>query len=227
MIELNPAAASRRSAVYREFAHAEFRRVAGQPQPWSSPGAMGEGALYDFSLMPRFGVRGAGAADFLKERQLGAPTAVNTAVSSDDQRWVARLGKTEYWVLAPTAKEDYPSDMSGVTAPADGCYPVPCNEGRAWFVLFHPRKTEVMAKLCGVDLREAVFPLGSIAQTSVARGNAVIIHHMVFGKPVFSVFSDVSSSSYLWGALVDALEEFDVGPGTLDDIIQAPRSRSQ
>ena len=211
--------ASRRSPLYREFANAELRRIAGHSQPWTSPGSTGETALYDFCLMPRFGVRGAGAANFLRERQLVAPEAVNTAVPNNKQRWVARLGKTEYWVLAPTAGEDYPADMNGVTAPANSCYPVPCDEGRAWFVLHHPQKAAVMAKLCGVDLREAAFPTGSIAQTSVARVNAVIIHHEVFGKPVFSLLSDVSSAHYLWGALEDALAEFGAGAGALGEIV--------
>ena len=218
MSNLSPGAAVRRSPVYRKLEGAEYRLIAGERQASTIQDRDWQAALIDFSLMPRFGVRGSGAADHLAEQRFDVPVAINTATPGRRGSWVARLGKTEYWVLGATDEEQFPAEMRGLAGPETDCYPVPCDEGRAWFVLHHPCRAEVMAKLCGVDLREAACPLGSIAQTSVARVNAVIIHHTVFKKPVFSLFSDVSSSSYLWGALVDALEEFGAGPGALDDI---------
>lgn len=219
MSELDPGTASRRSPVYREFPDAGYRLIAGQPQAFTSQQTSREAALFDFSLMPRFGVRGAAAADYLRDREFETPEMVNTAVAGDQGRWVARLGKNEYWVLGATGEQDYPVSMIGPSGPAAGCYPVPCEEGRTWFVLRHPDKAAIMAKLCGVDLRENVFPLGGIVQTSLARVNAVIIHHAVFGENVFSVLSDVASARYLWGALDDALQEFGAGAGVLGKIV--------
>ena len=219
MSALNPSSARRRSPVYREFPDAAYRLIAGQPQAFTSQQTSREAALFDFSLMPRFGVRGAAAADYLRDRAFEIPEMVNTAVAGGEGRWVARLGKNEYWVLGATGEQDYPVSMIGPSGPAAGCYPVPCEEGRSWFVLHHPQKAAATAKLCGVDLRENVFPLGGIVQTSLARVNAVIIHHAVFGENVFSVFSDVASARYLWRALDDALQEYGAGAGVLEKIV--------
>ena len=65
-----------------------------------------------------------------------------------------------------------------------------------------------MAKLCGVDLREAAFPLGHVAQTQMARINAVIAHHTLSGQAVFSLFVDASLAQYAIEALEDAISEF-------------------
>jgi sarcosine oxidase gamma subunit len=42
----------------------------------------------------------------------------------------------------------------------------------------------------------------------VARVNAVIIYHQLWGMPVFSILSDTASAEYLWDVLQDAALEF-------------------
>jgi len=170
--------------------------------------------------MPRFGVRGRGSADYLRGLGLSLPEKINMTSADQDGRWVARLGTTEYWVLGATVDADYLDVMRGLRDPDAGCYPVPCDEGRAWFVVRHPAKSPMMAKVCGVDLRPAAFPLGSLAQTSIARMNAVVIHHTLFKQEVFSIFCDVAAADYLWGALEDALDEFGATVGGLVDLVQ-------
>ena len=75
-----------------------------------------------------------------------------------------------------------------------------------------------MAKVCGVDLREDTFPRGSIAQTSAARINVIVIHHEVNGIPCFSILCDSAAAEYLWECLLDAMQEFGgevIGVGAL------------
>ncbi|MEM8562584.1 MAG: sarcosine oxidase [Pseudomonadota bacterium] len=210
----------RKSPVSREFLNATLRAVEGQNQPWRLASEDKQPALFDFSLMPRFGVRGAASAEYLQNRDVPLPTKVNEVIAADKTRWVARLGKTEYWVFGASDNQDSSEQMSGLQSHKDGCYPVPCDEGRAWFVIDHPMRAEMMAKLCGVDLRDTTFALGAIAQTSVARVNAVVMHHSLCERAVFSIFSDTASASYLWHALLDALEEYGSGFGALADIFE-------
>ena len=68
-----------------------------------------------------------------------------------------------------------------------------------------------MAKLCGVDLRDEAFPCGAIAQTSMARVNVVVIHHVLGGEDSFSILCDSAGVEYLWRSLQDALLEFGSG----------------
>lgn len=218
MSNISPRLYRRRSPVYRKFEGAHYVLAAGEAQVARGAARSGAPALFDFSLMPRVGVRGAAAGEYLAQRGMALPDSVNRAVCGAPGRWVARVGKSEFWVLGVSREAAFPADMSGLDLPRPGCYPVPCEEGRAWFLLRHPQRARVMAKLCGVDLREDAFPSGSIAQTSVARVNAVVIHHEVFGQASFSILSDNASAEYLWDAFCDALREFDGVAGGLDDL---------
>ena len=63
------------------------------------------------------------------------------------------------------------------------------------------QRAEVMAKLCGVDLSEAAFPLGSVAQTQAARVSVIVAAHQnENGQPVFSIFVDQSLARYSMGS---------------------------
>ena len=66
-----------------------------------------------------------------------------------------------------------------------------------------------MAKLCGVDLSEDVFPLGSVAQTQAAWVSVIVAAHQdQDGQSVFSMFVDQSLARYLWAAIEDAMGEW-------------------
>jgi sarcosine oxidase subunit gamma len=66
-----------------------------------------------------------------------------------------------------------------------------------------------MAKLCAVDLSAESFVVGQIAQTSVARINAIVMNVSDAQAPKFNILCDRASSLYLWNVLLDAIAEFD------------------
>jgi sarcosine oxidase subunit gamma len=65
----------------------------------------------------------------------------------------------------------------------------------------------MFSKICGVDLRTHKFAQGQIAQTSVAKINAVVVRHDLGTTPCFYIFSDIASTEFLWDCLLDAMEE--------------------
>ena len=156
--------------------------------------------LVDFSEVQRIGVKGKAAKDWLTHQGLAVPAEINEGIELQQGGWVLRLGSSEYWILSDPSKEYKYAEVDGE------CYSVYCAYSRAWFVLKGADKASVMAKVCGVDLREDGFPLGSIAQTSVAKVNAVIVHHLFRGESVFSILSDSASARYLWDSFVDACD---------------------
>ncbi|GAA5315469.1 MAG: sarcosine oxidase [Candidatus Pelagadaptatus aseana] len=167
-------------------------------------------ALLDLSGLARTGLRGKSAQTILAEQGLPFPEAPNQAAFADSGAIVARLGSSECWVL------DNPLDEAAEVcaaldqrAQADAqAYPLYCQHSHAWFALTGRHLPELMAKICGVDLRPEAFPVGAVVQTSVARVNAIIVHHEIQGCPVFSVLCDSSLSEYFWAALLDAMQEF-------------------
>ena len=97
-------------------------------------------------------------------------------------------------------------------AEADGCYRVARDETSCWLLLSGAHAAEMLAKVCAVDLRPRAFAPDAIAQTNVARLNAVVIRGDIGPVPAYDLITDHASAVYLWGALLDAMAEFDGAP---------------
>ena len=167
----------------------------------------GELLLRDLTLARRDGMRGAGAREWLLSQGHTLPDAPNQIVGSGESGFVMSLSHREFWLLQPDSEAS--SDRPASEAVAPGVWPLYCQHSHAWLQLAGEPRAEVMAKLCGVDLSQAAFPLGSVAQTQAARVSVIIAAHQNENEqPVFSVFVDQSLARYLWEAIEDAMGEF-------------------
>ena len=122
---------------------------------------------------------------------------------------------TEVLILAPisgdgtqirTLESTWSIDAAG------GCYLVPRQDSHFWFALTGAQAGAMFAKICGVDLRLDRFADLSIAQTSVARSNCVVIRADLGELPVFHLLGDSASAEYMWDCLLDAIAEFSGRP---------------
>jgi len=163
--------------------------------------------LEDLSLARREGVRGAGAREWLLSQGHTLPDAPNQIVGSGESGFVMSLSHREFWLLQPGNEAS--SGRPASEAVASGVWPLYCQHSHAWLQLAGESRAEVMAKLCGVDLSEAAFPLGSVAQTQAARVSVIVAaHQSENGQPAFSIFVDHSLARYLWEAIEDAMAEW-------------------
>ena len=163
--------------------------------------------LRDLSLARRDGVRGAGAREWLLSQGHALPDAPNRFVANGESDFVMSLGHREFWLLQPVSESS--SGRPASEAVASGVWPLYCQHSHAWLQLAGESRAEVMAKLCGVDLSEAAFPPGSVAQTQAARVSVIIAAHQNENdQPVFSIFVDHSLARYLWEAIEDAMAEW-------------------
>ena len=163
--------------------------------------------LQDLSLAHREGVRGADAREWLLSQGHTLPDAPNQIVASADSGFVMSLSHREFWLLQPDGEAS--SGRPASEAVAAGVWPLHCQHSHAWLQLAGEPRAEVMAKLCGVDLSDAAFPLGSVAQTQAARVSVIIAAHQYqHGQAVYSMFVDQSLARYLWEAIEDAMGEW-------------------
>ena len=163
--------------------------------------------LRDLSLARREGVRGAAARDWLSNQGHRLPDAPNQIVASGESGFVMSLSHREFWLLQPDSEAS--SDRPTSEAVAADVWPLHCQHSHAWLQLAGEPRAEVMAKLCGVDLSDATFPLGSVAQTQGARVSVIVAAHQNENdQPVFSIFVDQSLARYLWEAIEDAMGEW-------------------
>lgn len=198
------------------FVHHPLAALGAQPAPAGQALAVlrvpGENiaaavVLTDLSPFARTGFKGADTPDWLARQGLVLPEAPNRAVIQADASVLARLSAGEFLLLGR------PGDEIGVArldaawswdAGAGLCFPLPRQDSHAWFHLRGPAVPQMMAKLCGVDLRRHVFADGAVAQTSVARLNAIVIRQ----GDDFHLLADSASAEYLWDGVADAMAEF-------------------
>ena len=223
-MSLAPESLSRRSLVYRELAElgAEFVEVAGAAcamscgaDPEAEAGRARELALCDCSPLPRLGFKGRETIPWLESRGVAVGPHDNMSVVNDDGVRAARLAPNEVLLLAGRAAGG--GSIGRLAAgwspdPDPGTYPVPRADTNCWFAVSGRLGAEMLAKLCAIDLRPHRFPPGAVAQTSVARLNAIVVRGDLGGVLAFDVLSDGAAASYMWASLLDAMDEFGGAP---------------
>jgi sarcosine oxidase subunit gamma len=175
--------------------------------------------IADLSVLPRIGFKGAGTAEWLTAQGLAIGPDSNRAYPQPGGELAARLAPTEIFLVDSLAGggdlmrrlnaawsrgSEKPRKLIG--------YPMPRSESHAWFMVTGEHAPAMFAKISGVDLRLHRFPVGVIAQTSVAKMSAIVIRAALGETPAFHLLADSASSEYLWTCVVDAMAEFDGNP---------------
>jgi len=168
--------------------------------------------LSDLTDLPRVGFRGRDSAQALQASGFSLPDRPNRSVTQEDGSQVISLSASEYLLLG--SPRDHGLRIADEEARWEldhqANYLLPRQDSHAWLQLSGERVPEVMAKICGVDLRPQAFGPGSVAQTSAARINVIVINPQVAEIATFHILFDRASLSYFRGALLDALAEFGV-----------------
>ncbi len=181
-------------------------------------------ALVDLSLLPRIGFKGAGAHAWLRTQGITGLDADNRAHRQTEGEIAVRLAPGEALILGAITGEDGLCRRLEAAWSGDEttrCYPVLRGDSHFWSVVCGTNAAPMLAKLCGVDLRPDGFVEGAVAQTSVARINALIVRADVGTVPAFHILGDSALAEYYWQSVIDAMAEFEgrlVGVAALTDI---------
>lgn len=147
--------------------------------------------LTDLTALPRFGLKGAGSADWLTRRGVSLPD-VNRCADHGGLR-VLRLGREDILVTG----EDDPAALHAIAeawhadAGAKG-YWAWREEGWTWMRISGSGADAAMQSLCAVDLRTGRFASDAIAQTRVAHIEAVTLR----SPTGYDVFFDITASAF-------------------------------
>ena len=217
-----PESFKRRSPVHRELSAlgATFTELAGAAAAidFGDPDGEAQAAkalgLCDLSALPRSGVKGWRALDWLRRQGIAIGEAENLAYPQADGALVARLAASEALVLGTLEGGGPFEALEGAftMTSAVGAYPVPRAGANAWFLVTGGQAAALFAKLCGVDLRPAKFANHAVAQSSIARLNGIVIRDDLGATLAYHLLADSASASYLWAVLVDAMVEFEGRP---------------
>ena len=219
-----PAEEPRRSPLYRALeAHgARFEPLGGFAvatdfgREATAEAAQAESlGLADLTPFPRIGFKGWNIAPWLAGNGAEMGEASNRAYPQADGTRIARLAPGEALVLADRGGAGpliETLDQAWSMAEADGCFRVARDETSCWLLLTGTHAPSMLAKVCAVDLRPQAFTPDAIAQTNVARLNVIVIRGDLGPVPAYDLITDLASAVYLWGALLDAMAEYDGAP---------------
>ena len=219
-----PAEQTRRSPLYRMLAEQGARfeplnryavaRDCGREPAEEAAQAESLG-LADLTPLPRVGFKGWNIGSWLGRAGAEMGEASNRAYPQADGTRIARLAPGEALLLADRSGRSPLIETLGKAwsmADADGCFRVAREETSCWLLLTGAHAAGMLAKVCAVDLRPQTFADCAIAQTNVARLNAVVIRGDIGPVPAFDLIVDSASAVYLWDALLDAMAEHDGTP---------------
>ena len=146
--------------------------------------------------MTHLSLRGSGEAFFAAcEKAFGVrpPTAPNTVASAAD-RSILWLGPDE-WLLVDAGKTGTVPVLGGHSAVVD------VTSSRKALVVSGSRAEEILAKAATLDFSLGAFPVGSCAQTNIARTQGIIWRR---GAHEFTIYVRSSFAAYLAAWLEDA-----------------------
>jgi sarcosine oxidase subunit gamma len=217
----------RRSPIYRETQKAgAFPEVINSAAVAMHYGSAESDALVaarmgiaDLSVLPHTGFKGAGTIEWLQGQGLSIGSDSNMAYRQEGGELAARLAPSEIFLIdslaatgmlieklngAWTWGTEKPRKLTG--------YPMPRQDSHAWFMVTGSAAPEMFAKICGVDLRPNKFAIGQIAQTSLAKMSGIVIRADLGPVLAYHLLADIASAEYLWGAVLDAMSEFNGRP---------------
>ncbi len=219
-MSLAPESLSRRSFVTRELVElgAEFAEIGAAAcamtcgaSPEAEAKRARELAICDLSPLPRTGFKGRNTVPWLAGVGVVVSAEDNVTALHDDGARAARLAPGEVLLLADLAATSTLCERAAAAwspDPDPGSYPVPRADTNCWFLISGHHGAEMMAKVCGVDLRPHKFAAGAVAQTSIVRLNAIVLRGDLGNTLAFHILSDSAAASYLWENLRDAMTEF-------------------
>lgn len=223
-----PADMARRSFHYRDLVAAGARfRALGDGMVAADYGGDNEArlastlALADLSPLPRAGFKGPGMADWLGSKDATLGPESNRAYPLANGILAARLAPSEVLLLGGLHGDAAPiaAFERAWSYDAAGVWPVPRRDASFWFAITGERSAAMFAKICGVDLRPKAFANHTIAQTSVARTNCIVIRDDFGGAPAYHLLGDSASASFAWTSLLDAMQEFGGASAGLDALL--------
>ena len=172
-------------------------------------------AIADLTPLPRTGFKGPDTIDWAIARGLDVPDTPNSALVGNNGLTTLRLSQHEILVLDSVHKpgREIEKLCSGLSMDMpERTYLLQRADSHAWFALTGQLVPEMLSKVCAVDMRLHKFTQCSIAQTSVARSNSIVVRADQGDTLCFYVLADLSACQFMWEVLLDAMAEFQGRP---------------
>ena len=165
--------------------------------------------IAEFSAFARFGIKGAGAAEWLQAKGISLPSTANSWLMQDSTL-VLRLGNSEY-LLEDQFVAGHASALAQGSAPVGAkLYPVARSD--AALVLSGQHALAILAEACALDIAAELAQPQRLLMTQVAGISVTVLQQTLNGETVYRLWCDGTYGAYLWHELSAMAQEFGGGP---------------
>jgi sarcosine oxidase subunit gamma len=153
-------------------------------------------ALADFSFLPRFGLKGPFAEQWLESQTMAPPAKANGWTSLPGAGVIARLGRSEFFLEDGVAGDTVGAIRTALGTGAPGVYPVIRQD--AGFVLAGMRANELLVQTCNVNFEEFGPEEGIAVMTQMIGVSVLAIRTNREQVPCYRLWCDPTFAPYFW-----------------------------
>ena len=162
--------------------------------------------ISNVSKLPRYGVKGAQAANWLAMHGVKIPEAANTWVLHE-QTLVMRLGSTEFLIEDQAGGETCKKLLADTLRVAN-VYKVP--RADAAYLLAGSAVPNLLSELCALDLSETALLENDVMMTQVASISATILRQTLNNESVYRLWCDGTYGVYMQHVLDELTVELSI-----------------
>jgi sarcosine oxidase subunit gamma len=143
----------------------------------------------DLTALPRFGLKGPGAAEWFAMQGFDLPQVNRTAQQKG--MTILRLGSRDIMVLADPESPGHLTDLVSRWQAAPQGHSSWRDEAWAWLRLTGPAAADILSRLTAFDIRDTTLAVDAIAQTRVAHMDMVMLRN----DAGFDLMFDIASTA--------------------------------
>jgi sarcosine oxidase subunit gamma len=166
-------------------------------------------ALADLSFLPRFGLKGPAAAQWLESRNIAPPAKANGWASLPGAGVIARLGRSEFFLEDGAAADTVGAIRTALGTGASGVYPVIRQD--AGFALAGMRVNELLVQTCNVNFEEFGPEDRIVVMTQMIGVSVLAIRTNHNPMPCYRLWCDPTFAPYFWETLSEIAGELGGG----------------
>lgn len=166
-------------------------------------------ALADLSFLPKIGLKGPAAAQWLEARNVAPPAAPNSWRKLPAGGVIARLGRSEFFIEDGAAAQTAVTLRAALALTSPGVYPVIRQD--AGFALAGPRVNELLVQTCNVNFEQVGQDQKTAVMTQMIGVSVLALRVQDNPMPVYRLWCDPTFAPYFWETIAQIAGELGGG----------------
>ena len=175
-------------------------------------------ALADLSFLPRFGLKGPAAQQWLESRNIVLPAKANSWTLLPGGGVIARLGRSEFFIEDGADADSIGAIRIELGTGAPGVYPVMRQD--AGFALAGLRVRELLVQTCNVNFEQFGAQERIAVMTQMIGVSVLAIRIDSRPMPCYRLWCDATFAPYFWEVLAEIATELGGGVIGVDSLPQ-------